>query len=147
MKKLECAAHDKLFIIQKGPVTQCNFSCNLQWNSTLGRCKIGKYMFPCITVCQYIFNIPKICPKFLHLLRVELRIVLQVARKIAPCDRALKRNDVLEHRPIYVLTSEIITTLNTASEYKRLCIVINCCIIYKLIDWIIFSFLSILTNF
>ena len=27
------------------PVTRRNFSCNLQRNSTLVRCKIGKYMF------------------------------------------------------------------------------------------------------
>ena len=27
----------------KGPVTRCNFSCSLQCNSTLERCKIGKY--------------------------------------------------------------------------------------------------------
>ena len=33
------------FIWPEGPVTRCNFSCNLQRNSTLGRCKIGKYMF------------------------------------------------------------------------------------------------------
>ena len=28
------------------PVTRCNFSCNLQRYSTLGKCKIGKYTFP-----------------------------------------------------------------------------------------------------
>ena len=38
-------------INDEGPVskdsdTRCNFSCNLQRNSTLGRCKIGKYKFP-----------------------------------------------------------------------------------------------------
>jgi hypothetical protein len=27
----------------KGHVTRCNFSCNLQCNSTLERCKIAKY--------------------------------------------------------------------------------------------------------
>ena len=30
----------------KGPVTRCNFSCNLQCNATLRRCKISKYKFP-----------------------------------------------------------------------------------------------------
>ena len=30
----------------KCPVTRCNFSCNLQCNSTLKRCKIDKYKFP-----------------------------------------------------------------------------------------------------
>ena len=29
--------------ITKGHVTRCNFSCNLQCNSTLERCKIAKY--------------------------------------------------------------------------------------------------------
>jgi hypothetical protein len=29
--------------IGKGHVTRCNFSCNLQCNSTLERCKIAKY--------------------------------------------------------------------------------------------------------
>ena len=37
-----------------------------------------------ITVCQYIFNIPNIFHKFTSL---KSRIALQVARKIAPCDR------------------------------------------------------------
>ena len=36
----------KYSLTSKGPVTRCNFSCNLQCNSTLGRCKICKYMFP-----------------------------------------------------------------------------------------------------
>ncbi len=29
--------------IPKGHVTRCNFSCNLQRNSTAERCKLGKY--------------------------------------------------------------------------------------------------------
>ena len=29
----------------KGPVTRCNFSCNLPRYSTVGRCKIGKTRF------------------------------------------------------------------------------------------------------
>ena len=51
------------------------FSCNLQCNSTLGRCKIGKYKFPSkfadifLTYQTFITN--------LHLLRVELHCKLQ----------------------------------------------------------------------
>ena len=58
----------------KGPVTWCNFSCNLQCYSTLGRCKIGKYTFPLqfanifLTYQTFVTN--------LHLLRVELRCKL-----------------------------------------------------------------------
>ena len=33
-------------LMTEGPDTRCNFSGNLQRNSTLGRCKIGKYKFP-----------------------------------------------------------------------------------------------------
>ena len=51
-------------------------------NSTLGRCKIGKYMCP----SQFALNVSNICHKFTSL---KSRIALQVARKIAPCDRAL----------------------------------------------------------
>ena len=64
-----------VIIITKGPVTRCNFSCNLQCNSTLGRCKIGKYKFPSqfanifLTYQTFVTN--------LHLLRVELRCKLQ----------------------------------------------------------------------
>ena len=32
--------------ISKDPITWGNFSCNLQCNSTLGRCNIDKYIFP-----------------------------------------------------------------------------------------------------
>ena len=32
-------------IITKGPVTRCNFSCNLQRNFTFGRCKNGNRCF------------------------------------------------------------------------------------------------------
>ena len=59
----------------KGPVTPCNFSCNLQRNSTFGKCKIGEYMFPSqfakvlLTYETFVTN--------LHLLRVELRCKLQ----------------------------------------------------------------------
>ena len=61
-------------------VTRCNFSCNLKCNSTLGKCKIIEYKFPS-QFANYIFNIPNICHKF--------TTALQVARKIAPCDRAV----------------------------------------------------------
>ena len=37
----------------QGPDTRCNFSCNLQRNSTLGRRKIGKYVQVSITGCKY----------------------------------------------------------------------------------------------
>ena len=59
----------------EGPVTPCNFSSNLQCNSTLGRCKIGKYMFPSqfanafLTYQTFVTN--------LHLLGVEMRCMLQ----------------------------------------------------------------------
>ena len=52
-----------------------NFSSNLQCNSTLRRCKIGKYKFPSqfanifLTYQTFVTN--------LHLLRVELRCELQ----------------------------------------------------------------------
>ena len=51
------------------------FFCNLQRNSTFGRCKIGKYMFSSqfakvfLTYQTFVTN--------LHLLRVELRCKLQ----------------------------------------------------------------------
>ena len=70
----------------KGPVTRYNFSCNWQRNSTLGRCKIGRYMFP--SQFANIFLTYQTIVTNLHLLRVELQ--LQGARKIAPCNRALK---------------------------------------------------------
>ena len=50
-------------------------SCNLQCNSTLGRCKIGKYKFP-----SHFANISFTYQTFvtnLHLLRVELHSKLQ----------------------------------------------------------------------
>ena len=58
----------------EGPVTRCNFSCNLQCNSTFDRCKIGKYKFQSqfakkiLTHQTFVTN--------LHLLRVELRCKL-----------------------------------------------------------------------
>ena len=59
----------------KGPVTRCNFSCNLQCNSTLGRCKIRKYMFP--SQFAHIFLTYQTFFTNLRLLRVELRCKLQ----------------------------------------------------------------------
>ena len=59
----------------KSPVTRCNFARNLECNSTLGRCKIGKYKFPSqfanifLTYQTFVTN--------LHLLRVELHCKLQ----------------------------------------------------------------------
>ena len=69
----------------KGLITRCNFPCNLHCN-TLGRCKIGKYKFPS-QFANLFFNILNICHKFRCL---KSRIALQLARKIAPCDGALK---------------------------------------------------------
>ena len=51
-------------MFDEGPVTQCDFSCNLQRNSTVGRCEIGKYLSQ-----TFVIN--------LHLLRVELDCKLQ----------------------------------------------------------------------
>ena len=58
--------------IIKSPVTRCNFSCNLQSNSTLGRCKIGKPNDIADTLLTYQTFVTN-----LHLLRVELRCKLQ----------------------------------------------------------------------
>ena len=61
--------------LSKGPVTRCNFSCSLQRNSTLGRCKMDKYMVPrqfdniFLTYQTFVTN--------LHLLKVELHCKLQ----------------------------------------------------------------------
>ena len=58
----------------KGPVTKCNFSYNLQRNSTVGRCKIGIWQ---IHACFHY-----------SLLNVFLtHHALQVARKILSCDK------------------------------------------------------------
>ena len=70
----------------KGPVTRCNFPGNLQRNSTLKRCKL-------VTNVWYVKNIiiSKLWWKrvFANFTSTKSRIALQVARKIAPCDRAL----------------------------------------------------------
>ena len=58
-------------------------------HSTLGRCKIGKYTFPSQFANIFLFVTN------LHLLRVA-RIALQVARKIAPCDRAFSASCCFE---------------------------------------------------
>ena len=60
--------HENIAQSAYGPVIRCNFSCSLQCNSTLGRCKIGKYKFPStfadvfLTYQTFVTN--------LHLLRV-----------------------------------------------------------------------------
>ena len=59
----------------------------LQRNSTLGRCKIGKYMFP--SQVANIFLTHQTFVTNLHPYRS--RIALQFARKTAPCDRAFSR--------------------------------------------------------
>ena len=56
--------------LDKGPVTRCNFPCNLQRNSTLKRCKF-------VTNVWYVKNIVAYCDgsmylPILHLPRVEL---------------------------------------------------------------------------
>ena len=72
----------------KGPVTLYNFSCNLQRNYTLKRCKFE-------TNVWYVKNVLANCDGNMYLpilhLPCKSRIALQVARKIASCDRALKR--------------------------------------------------------
>ena len=68
----------------KGSVTQCNCSCNLQHNSTPGRCKIGKYMFPSKVANIFLRNQTFVT----NYASLRKRLGLQVARKIAPCDRA-----------------------------------------------------------
>ena len=55
-------------------ITRCNYSCNLQRNSTLGRCKIGKYTF--LSQFANIFLTYQTFVTNLHLLRVELRCKL-----------------------------------------------------------------------
>ena len=47
----------------KGHVTRCNFSCNLQCNSTLGRCKIAKYESS-LHSAVFFLNISKILHRF-----------------------------------------------------------------------------------
>ena len=59
----------------KGPVTRCNFSCNLQRNSTLKRCTF-------VTNVWYVKNILSNCDgkmyfRILHLPRVESLCKLQ----------------------------------------------------------------------
>ena len=76
--------------LSKGPVTRCNFSCNLQRNSPLKRCKF-------VTNVWYVKNILANCDgnlylPILHLSRVELHCKLQ--KKIAPCCRALNYNNI-----------------------------------------------------
>ena len=69
----------------KGPVTRCNFSCNLQCNSTLEGWKF------LTNVWHAKKNIGKRWWKlvFANFTSPKNRITLQVAWKIAPCDRAL----------------------------------------------------------
>ena len=74
----------RLFI--SATVPRCNFSCNLQRNSTLKRCKF-------LTNVWYVKNILANCDGNLYLPILHLlkgRIALQVARKIAPCERAFR---------------------------------------------------------
>ena len=76
----------------KGPSHDAIFlaTCNA-FLPLVGRCKIGEYKFPS-QFANISFNIPNICHKFTSL---KSRIALQVARKIAPCDRALTRTSVV----------------------------------------------------
>ena len=90
-------------------------TCNA-CNSTFGRCKIGKYMFPSqfanifLTYQTFVTN--------LHLL-IKSRIAFQVARKIAPCDRALRGQAFLQ------LPSVDINSRNTKKRYySKLSVVI-----------------------
>ena len=76
----------------KGPVARCNFPGNLRRNSTLKRYKL-------VTNVWYVKNIFANCDRwkrvFANFTSTKSRIALQVARKIAPCDRALI------HVPLY----------------------------------------------
>ena len=76
----------------KGPVTPCNFPGNLQLNSTLKRCKL-------VTNVWYVKNIlatydGNVYLPILHLYKI--RIALQVAKKIATCDRAFSASFCFE---------------------------------------------------
>ena len=51
---------DKKILKNKGPVTRCNFSCNLQRSSTLKRCKF-------VTNVWYVKNILANCDGNLYL--------------------------------------------------------------------------------
>ena len=88
VQKLKNSARsfERYSLLSKGPVTRYNFSCNVQRNSTLKRCKF-------VTNVWYVKNILANCDgnlylPSLHLPRVD-RIALQIARKIASYDRAL----------------------------------------------------------
>ena len=76
----------------KGPVTRCNFSCNLQRYFTLGRCEIGKYTFP--SQFANIFLTYQTFVTTLHLFRVELRCKLP-GKLRRTCDRALSAKIIL----------------------------------------------------
>ena len=67
--------YNQLFLWCKGPVTRCNFSCDLQRNSTFGRCKVGKYMFS--SQFAKVFLTYQTFVTILHVLRVELCCKLQ----------------------------------------------------------------------
>ena len=69
----------------KGSIAQCNCSCNLQHNSTPGRCKMGEYMFPSKVANIFLTNQTFVT----NYKSFRKRLGLQVARKIAPCYRAL----------------------------------------------------------
>ena len=61
--------------LPKGPVTRCNFSCNLQRNSTLKRCKFVTNVW---CVKNILANCDgNLCLPILHLPRVELHCKLQ----------------------------------------------------------------------
>ena len=69
----------------KGPVTRCNFSCNLQRNSTFKRCKFVTnvwYVKSTLANCDGNMYLP-----ISHLLRIDLHCKLQ--KKIAPSDTTL----------------------------------------------------------
>ena len=98
----------------QGPVTRCNFSCNLQRYFTLGRCKIGKYTFPpqfaniLLTHQTFVTN--------LHLLRVELSCKLpgKLHRVTGP----------LAHRVVLNHTFELLISINKWN-YKQMQVQVN----------------------
>ena len=106
----------------EGPDTRCNFSSNLQRNSTLGRCKIGKYKFP--SQVANIFWTHQTFLTNLHLLRAELHCKLQ--EKLGWCDIEKNR---------YIDIDKKISIISTISNYanwigKR--IIYSTCTMYRI---------------
>ena len=75
-------------------VTRCNFSCNLQCNSTLERCQLVKS----VKNFRYVEKTSAECNGrlvFGNFTSLKSRIALQVARKIAPCNMVFTRDQTM----------------------------------------------------